>query len=79
MLHVHGMCQSKLYKKLVRLPSNYRNFQTLLIYTVYYIKKKPHLQQFKNSIHLDEDPNLMSNYKYFILPVYIESVDTCTL
>lgn len=43
------------------------------------ILKKTHLQQFKNSIYLDEDPNLMSNYKYFILPVYIESVDTCTL
>lgn len=55
---IHGMCQSKHYKKLVRIPSNYGNFQTLLMFAVYYIKKT-HLQQFKNSIHRDEDPNLM--------------------
>lgn len=51
MLHVHGMCQSKLYKKLVRLRSNYRNFQTLLIYAVYYIKKNTSttIQEFHTS------------------------------
>lgn len=36
---IHGMCQSKHYKQLVRIPSNYGNFQTLLMYAVYYLKK----------------------------------------
>lgn len=36
---IHGMCQSKHYKKLVRIPSNYGNFQMLLMYAVYYFKK----------------------------------------
>lgn len=79
MLHVHGMCQSKLYKKLVRLPSNYRNFQTLLIYAVYYIKKKTTsttIQEFHTSWWRSKfDVKLQVLY----IPVYIESVDTCTL
>lgn len=36
---IHGMCQSKHYKQLVRIPSNYGNFQMLLMYAVYYFKK----------------------------------------
>lgn len=36
---IHGMCQSKHYKQLVRIPSNYGNFQMLLMYAVYYLKK----------------------------------------
>lgn len=78
MLHVHGMCQSKLYKKLVRLRSNYRNFQTLLIYAVYYIKKNTSttIQEFHTSWWRSKfDVKLQVLY----IPVYIESVNTCTL